>query len=110
MDGPDSPRTAYGRQCLLARRLVERGVRFVELSCLLDSTRVVWAGKFGRTPFAQDSDGRDHNPYGFTIWMAGGGVKPRHIYGATDDVGYHAIENPCTVYNMWATMLHLMGD
>jgi len=155
MDGPDSPRTAYARQCLLARRLVERGVRFVELSCLpqklggaqaanpwdqhaeikkghgnmahqvdqpiaalvkdlksrglLDSTLVIWAGEFGRTPFAQGTDGRDHNPYGFTIWMAGGGVKPGHIYGATDDFGYHAIENPCTVYDMWATVLHLMG-
>ncbi|WP_395733112.1 DUF1501 domain-containing protein [Prosthecobacter sp.] len=155
MDGPDSPRTAYARQCLLARRLVERGVRFVELSCLpqtlgggqaanpwdqhgqikkghgnmahqvdqpiaalvkdlksrglLDSTLVIWAGEFGRTPFAQGTDGRDHNPYGFTIWMAGGGVKPGHIYGATDDFGYHAIENACTVYDMWATVLHLMG-
>jgi len=155
MDGPDSTRTAYARQCLLARRLVERGVRFVELSCLpqtlggggaanpwdqhgqikkghanmahqvdqpiaalvkdlksrglLDSTLVIWAGEFGRTPFAQGTDGRDHNPYGFTIWMAGGGVKPGHIYGATDDFGYHAIENACTVYDMWATVLHLMG-
>ena len=155
MDGPDSPRTAYARQCLLARRLVERGVRFVELSCLpqklggaqaanpwdqhaeikkghgnmahqvdqpiaalvkdlksrglLDSTLVIWAGEFGRTPFAQGTDGRDHNPYGFTIWMAGGGVKPGHIFGATDDFGYHAIENASTVYDMWATVLHLMG-
>jgi len=155
MDGPDSTLTAYARQCLLARRLVERGVRFVELSCLpqtlgggqapnpwdqhgqikkghanmahqvdqpiaalvkdlksrglLDSTLVIWAGEFGRTPFAQGTDGRDHNPYGFTIWMAGGGVKPGHIYGATDDFGYHAIENACTVYDMWATVLHLMG-
>jgi len=155
IDGPASTRTAYGQQCLLARRLVERGVRFVELSCLpqklgagqgpnpwdqhgqikkghanmahqvdqpiaglvkdlksrglLDSTLVVWAGEFGRTPFAQGSDGRDHNPYGFTIWMAGGGIKPGHIYGATDDLGYYAIENVCTVYDMWATVLHLMG-
>jgi hypothetical protein len=155
MDGPDDTRTAYARQCLLARRLVERGVRFVELSCLpqklgggqaanpwdqhgeikkghgnmayqvdqpiaalvkdlksrglLDSTLVVWAGEFGRTPFAQGSDGRDHNPYGFTVWMAGGGVKPGHIYGATDDMGYHAVENACSVYDLWATVLHLMG-
>lgn len=155
MDGPDSPRTAYARQCLLARRLVERGVRFVELSCLpqtlgggqaanpwdqhgqikkghgnmahqvdqpiaalvkdlksrglLDSTLVVWAGEFGRTPFAQGTDGRDHNPYGFSLWMAGGGVKRGHIYGATDDMGYHAIENVSTVYDLWATVLHLMG-
>ena len=155
LDGPDTTRTAYARQCLLARRLVEKGVRFVELSCLpqklgagqgpnpwdqhgqikkghgnmayqvdqpiaglvkdlksrglLDSTLVVWAGEFGRTPFAQGSDGRDHNPYGFTIWMAGGGIKKGHIHGATDDFGYHAIENACTVYDMWATVLHLMG-
>lgn len=56
---------------------------------LLDSTLVVWAGEFGRTPFAQGADGRDHNPYGFTIWMAGGGVKAGHVYGATDEFGYH---------------------
>jgi uncharacterized protein (DUF1501 family) len=155
IDQTGTTTAAYGQQCLLARRLVERGVRFIELSCLpqkigagqgpnpwdqhgqikkghgnmarqvdqpisalikdlksrglLDSTLVVWAGEFGRTPFAQGSDGRDHNPYGFTIWMAGGGVKPGHIYGATDDFGYHAIENACTVYDMWATVLHLMG-
>lgn len=155
MDGPEDTRSAYARQCLLARRLVERGVRFIELSCLpqklgagqapnpwdqhgqikkghgnmayqvdqpiaalvkdlksrglLDSTLVVWAGEFGRTPFAQGTDGRDHNPYGFSIWMAGGGVKPGHIYGGTDDMGYHAIDRPCTVYDMWATVLHLMG-
>jgi hypothetical protein len=76
---------------------------------LLDSTLLVWAGEFGRTPFAQGSNGRDHNPYGFTVWMAGGGVKGGHIYGATDDFGYNAIENVCTVYDMWATVLHLMG-
>ncbi|WP_395740842.1 DUF1501 domain-containing protein [Prosthecobacter sp.] len=155
MDGPDDTRTAYARQCLLARRLVERGVRFVELSCLpqklggnqaanpwdqhgqikkghgnmayqvdqpiaalvkdlksrglLDSTLVIWAGEFGRTPFAQGTDGRDHNPYGFSLWMAGGGIKPGHIYGATDDFGYHATENACTVYDLWATVLHQMG-
>ena len=155
MDGPETTRTAYARQCLLSRRLVERGVHFVELSCLpqklgagqgpnpwdqhgqikkghgnmayqvdqpiaalvkdlksrglLDSTLVVWAGEFGRTPFAQGTDGRDHNPYGFTIWMAGGGIKPGHIYGATDDFGYHAIQNACAVYDMWATVLHLLG-
>ncbi|WP_395751074.1 DUF1501 domain-containing protein [Prosthecobacter sp.] len=155
MDGPDDTRTAYARQCLLARRLVERGVRFVELSCLpqtlgggqaanpwdqhgqikkghgnmayqvdqpiaalvkdlksrglLDSTLVIWAGEFGRTPFAQGTDGRDHNPYGFSLWMAGGGIKPGHIYGATDDFGYHAVEGVSTVYDLWATVLHLMG-
>ena len=149
-----SPATAhYGRQCLLARRLVERGVRFVELSCLgidgggsgnpwdqhgglkqghaamaeqvdqpiaaliadlrarglLDSTLVVWAGEFGRTPFSQGADGRDHNPYGFSVWLAGGGVKAGTIHGATDEFGYHAVENICTVYDLWATVLHLLG-
>ncbi|MFO0930194.1 MAG: DUF1501 domain-containing protein [Gemmataceae bacterium] len=139
----------YGRQCLLARRLVERGVRFVELLCqnlghdrwdqhgnlragheknalavdrpiagllkdlkargLLDSTLVVWGGEFGRTPMAQGSDGRDHNPFGFTVWLAGGGIKGGTIYGATDDYGYHAIENKVEVHDLHATMLHLLG-
>jgi hypothetical protein len=155
IDDREPNKAAYARQCLLARRLVERGVRFIELSTiaynvgggnaanpwdhhgkikeghgkmanqidqpiaaliqdlkqrdLLDSTLVVWAGEFGRTPFAQGVDGRDHNPYGFTIWMAGGGVKGGHIYGATDEFGYHATENVCSVYDMWATVLYLMG-
>jgi hypothetical protein len=145
----------YGRQCLLARRLVERGVRFVELTCLprpaelgqignpwdqhgglktghsemaqqvdqpiagmitdlkqrglWDETLIVWAGEFGRTPFAQGSDGRDHNPYGFSVWLAGGGVRGGTIYGATDDLGYHAVEQVATVYDLWATVLHLLG-
>ena len=155
MDGPDSTRKAYGMQCLLARRLVERGVRFIELSCLpqklgagqapnpwdqhgqikeghgnmawqvdqpiaglikdlksrglLDSTLVVWAGEFGRTFFAQGSDGRDHNPYGFSIWMAGGGVRGGMTLGETDDLGYHAVEKVQTVYDLWATVLYLLG-
>ncbi len=155
LDDPNLNIAPYARQCLLARRLVERGVRFIELSCLpqndgdgqapnpwdqhkaikkghanmayqvdqpiaalvkdlkqrglLDSTLVVWAGEFGRTPFAQGSDGRDHNPYGFSIWMAGGGIKGGHILGATDDFGYHAVEDIQTVYDLWATVLHLMG-
>jgi hypothetical protein len=155
LDDPEPKTAAYARQCLLARRLVERGVRFIELSTLsynlgggnaanpwdhhgaikeghgkmghqidqplaalltdlrsrglLDSTLVVWAGEFGRTPFAQGTNGRDHNPYGFSIWMAGGGVKGGHVYGATDDFGYNAVEQPCTVYDLWATVLHLMG-
>ena len=155
LDSQDTETAAYGRQCLLARRLVERGVRFVELSCLtknigaggapnpwdqhgalkqghaamalqvdqpiaaliqdlrdrglLDETLVVWAGEFGRTPFSQGSDGRDHNPYGFTVWLAGGGMKPGFIYGATDELGYYAIENKMTVYDMWATVLHQLG-
>jgi len=70
---------------------------------------VIWAGEFGRTPFAQGSDGRDHNPYGFSIWMAGGGVKGGQVLGATDDFGYHAVEQPQTIYDLWATVLYLMG-
>lgn len=139
----------YGRLCLVARRMVERGVRFIELTCpagngdrwdqhsnlfdghtknarsvdkpiaalihdlkqrgLLDETLLVWCGEFGRTPFAQGSDGRDHNPYGFTIWMAGGGTKGGSIYGATDEFGYRAVENKVEVHDMHATMLHLLG-
>jgi hypothetical protein len=143
------PTRIFGRQCLVARRLVERGVRFIELTCpkvdadrwdqhsnlrdghernalavdqpigalledlrsrgLLATTLVVWAGEFGRTPMAQGSDGRDHNPYGFTIWLAGGGVKGGTIYGATDDYGYFAVENKTTIHDLHATMLHLLG-
>ncbi|HVA49327.1 MAG TPA: DUF1501 domain-containing protein [Pirellulales bacterium] len=139
----------YGALCLLARRLVERGVRFVELTCpgvgadrwdqhgnlkdgheknarvvdqpiagllkdlrgrgLLDSTLVVWGGEFGRTPMAQGADGRDHNPFGFTMWLAGGGVKGGLIYGATDDYGYYAVENRVEIHDLHATMLHLLG-
>ena len=155
IDAPVKETVEYGRQCLLARRLVERGVRFVELTCLprpaelgqignpwdqhgglktgheemarqvdqpiaglitdlkqrglWDETLIVWAGEFGRTPFAQGSDGRDHNPYGFSVWLAGGGVRGGTVYGATYDLGYHAVENIATVYDLWATVLHLMG-
>ena len=155
LDSPVKETAAYGLQCLLARRLVERGVRFVELTCLprpadsgqtgnpwdqhgglktghtemaqqvdqpiagllrdlksrglLDETLVIWAGEFGRTPFDQGSDGRDHNPFGFSIWMAGGGIKGGTIHGATDELGYHAVENVTTVYDLWATVLHLLG-
>ena len=148
--GLDDPATeVFGRQCLLARRLVERGVRFIELlpqnlgfdrwdqhsnlreghaknalatdkpiaglladlksRGLLDSTLVVWGGEFGRTPMAQGSDGRDHNPFGFSMWMAGGGVRGGTIYGATDDYGYHVVENKVEIHDLHATMLHLMG-
>jgi hypothetical protein len=140
---------SFARQCLLARRLVERGVRFVELTCpsighdrwdqhqnlksghednaravdqpiaalledlqqrgLLDETLVVWSGEFGRTPFAQGSDGRDHNPFGFSLWLAGGGAKGGTIYGATDEFGYKAIENKAEIHDLHATMLHLLG-
>jgi uncharacterized protein (DUF1501 family) len=76
---------------------------------LLDSTLVVWGGEFGRTPMAQGSNGRDHNPYGFTVWMAGGGVKGGVAYGATDDYGYFAVENKVQVHDLHATILHLLG-
>ncbi len=139
----------FGRICLIARRLVERGVRFIELTCtggngdrwdqhgglqaghtknaksvdkpiaallkdlkqrgLLKSTLVVWCGEFGRTPFAQGVNGRDHNPFGFSIWMAGGGVKGGITYGSTDDFGYHAIENKVEIHDLHATMLHMLG-
>jgi len=146
----DFPNTRiYGRLCLVARRLVERGVRFIELTCpagngdrwdqhgnlvdghtknarsvdkpiaaliqdlkqrgLLDETLIVWCGEFGRTPFAQGGDGRDHNPFGFTIWMAGGGIKGGTIHGATDEFGYKAVENKVEVHDLHATMLHLLG-
>ncbi len=156
IDDPHPQKAAYARQCLLARRLVERGVRFVELSCLteggigaggapnpwdqhgdlekghgamanqvdqpiaalltdlksrglLKDTLVIWAGEFGRTPFSQGSNGRDHNPMGFSIWLAGGGVKGGTIYGDTDELGYHVVDKPTTVYDLWATVLHLLG-
>ena len=155
IDSQDRQKAAYARQCLLARRLIERGVRFVELSCLtesigaggaanpwdqhgdlarghkamahqvdqpiaglltdlksrglLDETLVIWAGEFGRTPFSQGGTGRDHNPYGFSIWMAGGGIKGGVVHGATDEYGYHVVEDKCTIYDMWATVLHQLG-
>ncbi|MEM8945103.1 MAG: DUF1501 domain-containing protein [Planctomycetota bacterium] len=149
MNSDFEPTRIYAAQCLIARRMIERGVRFVELTCpqvggdrwdqhsnlkqghennaravdqpiaallkdlrqrgLLDETLVVWAGEFGRTPFAQGKDGRDHNQFGFTIWMAGGGAKPGTVYGATDEWGYKAIENRCEIHDLHATMLHLMG-
>ena len=155
MDSPVPETAAYAKECLLARRLVERGVRFVELTCLmrpsnpgqvgnpwdqhgelvaghtemamqvdqpiagllkdlkarglLDETLVIWAGEFGRTPFGQGKDGRDHNPFGFSIWLAGGGSKAGLVYGSTDELGYHAEEDPMSVYDLWATVLRLLG-
>jgi hypothetical protein len=155
LDAADKQQAAYARQCLLARRLAERGVRFIELSCLaynigggnganpwdnhgklkeghekmarqvdrpiaallsdleqrglLDDTLVVWAGEFGRTPFSQGSDGRDHNPLGYSIWLAGGGVKGGTVMGATDELGYRAVEDVVSLYDLWATVLHCLG-
>ena len=76
---------------------------------LLDETLVVWATEFGRTPGSQNANGRDHHPFGFSVWMAGGGIKGGPIYGQTDEYGYHVAEDKCTVYYLWATVLHLLG-
>jgi uncharacterized protein (DUF1501 family) len=139
------PTDGFGRQCLLARRLIEHGVRYVEVSTgnrwdqhgnlksgheknaemtdrpiaglltdlksrgLLADTLVVWGGEFGRTPIVQGTNGRDHNPQGFTMWLAGGGVRAGLRYGATDDYGYFAVENRVHVHDLHATMLHLLG-
>ncbi|HZQ46502.1 MAG TPA: DUF1501 domain-containing protein [Verrucomicrobiae bacterium] len=143
----------FGKQCLMARRLVERGVRMVQVyhtqtakrsSCqlwdqhgglktelpnncaavdkpiagllkdlkargLLEDTLVVWGGEFGRTPTAEGTDGREHHPFGFTMWLAGGGIKGGMAYGATDEFGWHAVENKVHVHDLHATILHLMG-
>ena len=149
LDSDDPHCRSYGTQCLLARRLVERGVRFIELTCpntghdrwdqhsnlreghrdnahavdqpiagllkdlkyrgLLDQTLVVFAMEFGRTPFAQGKNGRDHNPSAFSIWMAGAGIRGGTTFGMTDEYGYRVVENKTTVHDLHATMLHLLG-
>jgi uncharacterized protein (DUF1501 family) len=76
---------------------------------MLDETLIVWAGEFGRTPMSQGGSGRDHHNHGFSIWMAGGGIRPGVTYGNTDELGYAAVENPVAVHDMHATMLHLLG-
>ena len=142
------PTDEYGRQCLLARRLAQRGVRFIQVSHsyprnywdqhsklregheknskkvdkpiagllkdlknlgMLEDTLLVFGTEFGRSPAVQGKDGRDHNPTGFTIWMAGGGIKPGIRYGATDEFGWYAVENKMTLNDFHATVLHLMG-
>jgi hypothetical protein len=138
------PTEKFGRMCLLARRMAERGVRFIQLynndwdghsECaknhesngahidrpiaaliadlkqrgLLESTLIVWAGEFGRTPVMQGAGGRDHNPYGFTTWMAGGGVKGGQAIGATDDLGFRAVKRKVHVHDLHATMLAALG-
>ncbi len=149
----DKVTEVFGKQCLMARRLVERGVRSVQVyhtqtakrsSCqlwdqhgglktelpancaatdgpiaglltdlkargLLDDTLVLWGGEFGRTPTAENADGREHHPFGFSMWLAGGGIKGGQAYGATDDFGWHAAEKPVHVHDLHATILHLMG-
>ena len=147
--GTDQPATGlFGRQCLLARRLVERGVRFVQLfhapennawdqhgglrknlpmRCqqvdqpiaalltdlkargLLEDTLILWGGEFGRTPTAQGKDGREHHPFGFTMWLAGAGVRGGMVHGATDEYGWHTVEDKVHVHDLHATILHLMG-
>lgn len=147
--GLNDPMTAnFGRQCLLARRLIERGVRFVQVTHsdafvqwdqhsdlkkgheknakevdlpiaallqdlkqrgLLDETLVIWTGEFGRTPVAEGTNGRDHNPEGFTAWLAGGGVKGGFHFGATDEYGYYAVDNKVHLHDFHATILALMG-
>ncbi|GMV90547.1 MAG: hypothetical protein AMXMBFR82_03250 [Candidatus Hydrogenedentota bacterium] len=152
--GLDNPVTEiFGKQCLMARRMIERGVRCVQVyhtqtskrsSCqlwdqhgslreelpmncastdkpiagllkdlkargLLEDTLVLWGGEFGRTPTAEGDNGREHHPFGFTMWMAGGGVRGGMTYGATDDYGWHAVENKVHVHDLHATILHLMG-
>ena len=147
--GMDNPVTEnFGRQCLMARRFAQRGVRFIQVTHsdsevqwdqhgslykghtknamevdkpiagllkdlkshgLLEDTLVLWGGEFGRTPTAQGKDGRDHNPHGFTMWMAGGGVKRGYAHGATDDYGYYAQENKVHIHDLHATILALLG-
>lgn len=149
MEHPWKGTQTFARQCLTARRLVERGVRFIELTCpggngdrwdqhgglktghtrncqtvdqpiaalladlkargLWDSTLVVWTGEFGRTPFAQGRNGRDHNPFGFTLWLGGAGIKPGAIHGETDEFGYKAVQGKQEIHDLHATMLHLLG-
>lgn len=150
IDSSIASKRLYGIQCLRARRLVESGVRFVEITCppgasngawdqhgdlkrgheknamdtdqaiagllkdlksrgLLDETLVLWAGEFGRTPHSAGRDGRDHHPEGFSIWMAGGGVRGGTVYGATDDFGMHAVDGVCNLHDLHATILHLLG-
>jgi hypothetical protein len=145
MYGAEPGKPSFANNCLLARRLVERGVRFVQLfheawdqhgnlvndlkknckdtdqACaalvkdlkqrgMLDDTLVIWGGEFGRTPMVQGgNDGRDHHPNAFTMWLAGGGMKPGLTYGATDDLGFGAVKDAVHVHDLHATILHLLG-
>jgi hypothetical protein len=150
MYGCDPDKPSFARACLLARRMIERGVRFVNIyhegwdahsdvvgnsknNCgatdkasaalvkdlkqrgLLDETLVIWGGEFGRTPMVENnvalgrSLGRDHHPQAFTIWLAGGGIKPGLTYGATDDLGFHVVENEVHIHDLQATILHCLG-
>jgi len=139
------PTDNFGRQCLLARRFAERGVRFIQVSTnytwdhhsrvreglvtesakvdrplaglledlarrgLLEDTLVLWGGEFGRTPFAENKDGRNHHPQAFTVWMAGGGIRGGLTYGATDEFGYRPVQNPVHMHDLHATLLYILG-
>ncbi|MBL8294551.1 MAG: DUF1501 domain-containing protein [Bryobacterales bacterium] len=147
----DNETRDFGWQCLMARRLAQRNVRFIQINHeyragnevgwdahselirlhtrtsyqvdkpiaalltdlkahgLLEDTLVIWGGEFGRTPIAQSGDGRDHSPYGYSMWMAGAGVKKGFIYGATDEFGYYAVEDRMHIHDLHATMLHILG-
>jgi hypothetical protein len=151
IDSEDESKRLYGVQCLRARRMIEAGVRFVEVCCpqlygstgtwdqhgdlkkgheknamvtdqavaalikdlkqrgMFEDTLILWAGEFGRTPHSAGRDGRDHHPEGFTVWLAGGGIKGGTIYGATDELGMHAVEDVTTIHDLHATMLHVLG-
>lgn len=145
----EEPTDDFGRQCLMARKMAEAGVRYIQVSYsdhnatpkwdqhsklknheehaantdkpvaglladlkargLLEDTLVWWGGEFGRTPFSQNNDGRDHNPRGFTVWLAGGGIKAGHRHGATDEIGNEAIDGKVHMHDLHATVLHLLG-
>src|SRR2546430_12642968 len=148
--GVDPAKPSFARACLLARRMIERGVRFVNIyhegwdahsdvagnlrtNCgatdrasaalvldlkqrgLLDDTLVIWGGEFGRTPMVESNSalgrklGRDHHPQAYTMWLAGGGIKPGFTYGATDDLGFHGVQDVVHVHDLQATILHLLG-
>ena len=149
LTSPDVHTRSYGTQCLMARRMVEKGVRFIELTCprvkadrwdqhnnlrqghtlnahavdqpiagllkdlksrgLFETTLVVFGMEFGRTPFAQGTDGRDHNPSAFSIWLAGAGIRGGTTFGITDEYGYRVVENETSIHDLHATMLHLLG-
>ena len=151
LDSEDKPKRLYALQCLRARRLIEAGVRFVEVTCpnqfgmngtwdqhsnlkknheanalvtdqaiaglikdlksrgLFEQTLIIWAGEFGRTPDTGNGDGRDHHPFCFTIWMAGGGIKGGVTYGETDELGDQVARDPVTIHDLHATILHLLG-
>ena len=99
----------HGANALTVDQPVAALVKDLKARGLLDQTLVIFSGEFGRTPFAQGTIGRDHNPYGFSLWLAGGGLKKGFIYGQTDEYGYRVVENQCTVHDLHATVLHLLG-